>query len=492
MRPSDRRVGGAASTARRRADVEQRRPPSRRPGGPGSASVSAAGRVVAPSATASLQHGRRRARRARRRSPSSRVGELLRSALTLRRRAPRRRGRPDGGRRAPAAARCIAQPGLALATTRRADALGGPVDRRHLALADRAGQLGLQRRVGAAGAAAQAVVVELDDVGDAGEHACAPARGPAARGAGGTGPGRSPAPSGAAGAGSSSSRSASHSWTSTHPCRERRRLGGAEQVAVVLHRRAAAGGVDEDRRRRPASTRIAALGEPLGLVARGRRGRAGRRSTPRRVAATGERGAGSAISRAVARCVARIQASITQPVNSQTSPPVGAHRRPAPQRQAGQPEPPRHQPQPLGDGEQRRPGEQRPVVAEHAERQRAASAVRDGRSSARACRGALDQVAERHPARARRLAAAALHARLHEAHELVVDRRAAPLHGAHRVDATPRRQPLLAGRPGTSGSAAGTARSATHDDSSSSSRCSVDRLHGACVTGQHRGVDRHA
>ena len=66
----------------------------------------------------------------------------------------------------PAAARCIAQPGLALATSPAA----GTLDRRQLALADLPGQLRLQRRVGAAGAAAQAVVVELDDVGDGAEH----------------------------------------------------------------------------------------------------------------------------------------------------------------------------------------------------------------------------------------------------------------------------------------------------------------------------------
>ena len=46
----------------------------------------------------------------------------------------------------------------------------GPADGGHLAVADRAGQRRLQRRVGAAGAAAQPVVVELDDVGDVAEH----------------------------------------------------------------------------------------------------------------------------------------------------------------------------------------------------------------------------------------------------------------------------------------------------------------------------------
>ena len=43
----------------------------------------------------------------------------------------------------------------------------GAVDGVELAFADLPGQLGLQRRVGATGAATQAVVVELDDVGEA-------------------------------------------------------------------------------------------------------------------------------------------------------------------------------------------------------------------------------------------------------------------------------------------------------------------------------------
>ena len=52
--------------------------------------------------------------------------------------------------------------------------------------------------------------------------------------------------------------------------------------------------------------------------------------------------------------------------------------------------------------------------------------------------GALDQRTEGHSARASRLASPALHAGLHEAHEVVVDRSATPLHRAHRVDATSR------------------------------------------------------
>ena len=152
-------------------------------------------------------------------------------------------------------------------------------------------------------------------------------------------------------------------------------------------------------------------------------------------------------SAAVARWVSRIHASITQPVNSHTSPPVGTSGGPRRTRQAGQTGASRHQAQPLGDREQRRAGEQQPVVA-RARRQpgaqppwRRAAVVGEGRA------GPLHQVAERHPAGAGRLAAAALHARLHEAHEVVVGVGATPLDGTHRVDATARRQGLLPGDP---------------------------------------------
>ena len=47
---------------------------------------------------------------------------------------------------------------------------------------------------------------------------------------------------------------------------------------------------------------------------------------------------------------------------------------------------------------------------------------------------AFDQAAERHTARAGRLTAATLHARLDDLDEVVVDRRTAPLHRPHRVD----------------------------------------------------------
>ena len=61
--------------------------------------------------------------------------------------------------------------------------------------------------------------------------------------------------------------------------------------------------------------------------------------------------------------------------------------------------------------------------------------------------GALHEPAERHPRGARRLAPAALHARVHERHELTVGLGVLPLHGAHGRDATPRRRRLLPRHP---------------------------------------------
>ena len=152
------------------------------------------------------------------------------------------------------------------------------------------------------------------------------------------------------------------------------------------------------------------------------------------------------------------QASITQPVNSHTSVPVGPQRGAPPQRRAWSARPGR------GTSRSRwatassvEPASRRRCRAEHREPERAATAARCGVVGERGA-GALHQVAERHAARAGRLAAAALHARLHEVHELVVGLGVAPLHGrasrrcARAATAPPRRSP------GTSGSAAGTAR----------------------------------
>ena len=85
-----------------------------------------------------------------------------------------------------------------------------------------AGELGLQRRVGAAGAAAQAVVVELDHLGNAPDDRSHRRGAPSARGAGGTDPARSPASPSAATAGSASRRRAIHSWTSSTRAAKRR------------------------------------------------------------------------------------------------------------------------------------------------------------------------------------------------------------------------------------------------------------------------------
>ena len=352
------------------------RRPSRRPAGPGSARGrrrplrSRRRRRPAGAGRTTARRARRRSPRAARRGPRSGV-----TLLTAAHRLGDDVDRVAHVERRPAA-RCIAQPGLALATTvaperRAARSIAATLRSRIVA-----GQLGLQRRVGAAGAAAQPLVVELDDVGDVAEHGAHRLVGPLHvaevarilddhRPSGGAGP-----------AGADRGAVASHSWTSSTRAEKARRLGRAEEVAVVLHRRAAAGRVDEDRRRRPASTassarrgRRASSCEPGVDVQRAaaRAAGAGQRRTWRRPAA---------ISAAVARCVSRIQASITQPVNSHTSSPVGRTAGAAAQRQPGQPGPPRHQPQALGDGEQRRPGEQQAVAAEHGEARRAATAAR--------------------------------------------------------------------------------------------------------------------
>ena len=70
----------------------------------------------------------------------------------------------------PAAARCIAQPGLALATTVAPDRAAARSIAATLRARTSTRQRRLQRRVGATGTAAQALVVELDDVGDLAEH----------------------------------------------------------------------------------------------------------------------------------------------------------------------------------------------------------------------------------------------------------------------------------------------------------------------------------
>ena len=180
-----------------------------------------------------------------------------------------------------------------------------------------------------------------------------------------------------------------------------------------------------------------------------RRARAGRRNSRPGPTTSAYVAPVAATSAAVARCVARSQASITHPVNSHTSGSVpGGRRRRRPaataQRDAGQRagDPRRHQAGALGDGEQRRPGEQGPMSGEQGVGG-ALPARGDHVALGERRLGRLDEVTERHPARARRLATPALHAGLGEAQELVVDRGVAPLDGPHRIDPTSGRQPLL-------------------------------------------------
>ena len=119
-------------------------------------------------------------------------------------------------------------------------------------------------------------------------------------------------------------------------------------------------------------------------------------------------------------------------------------------RQAG-----RDQPQPLRDGQGRRPRQQQPVPAEspQAEAQRPgrlpAWPGRRGRRRALGERGArrFDQAAEGHARRARRLAPPALDARLDRVDERVVGGEARPLHLAHGGHPAAGRQRLLARHP---------------------------------------------
>ena len=82
---------------------------------------------------------------------------------------PRRRPPWDGGRRR-RRRRGATHTRVGADHGRGARAGRGPLDGGQLAVPDRTGQLGLQRRVGAAGAAAQPFVVELDHVGHVPDH----------------------------------------------------------------------------------------------------------------------------------------------------------------------------------------------------------------------------------------------------------------------------------------------------------------------------------
>ena len=152
----------------------------------------------------------------------------------------------------PAAARCIAHPGFADATTN-GPSPGRGADRRDLPVAHRTRERRLGDAVRAAGAAAEAVVVELDELVAVAQHRADRALGvlhvaEVARILDDDGrPGRPQRrevlfrePLGEV----------------ADPRRERAGGVGAEQPPVVLHRRAAPRAVDDDRRRRPGTTAI--------------------------------------------------------------------------------------------------------------------------------------------------------------------------------------------------------------------------------------------
>ena len=125
---------------------------------------------------------------------------------------PRRASRAGGGRRPQR------RPGGARTRVGAGDGRGAAAgDRVELSLADLAGELGMERRVGAARAAAQTVVVQLAELGDRCRVRRGRRRGRAGRDGGGTG--RAPPPGdGDSGRWRGTGRSArcgtSHSWTS--------------------------------------------------------------------------------------------------------------------------------------------------------------------------------------------------------------------------------------------------------------------------------------
>jgi hypothetical protein len=137
-------------------------------------------------------------------------------------------------------------PGVRRGNNRGAASCHRPLDGRHLAFANRSGQVRLKGGVSAAGTAAQTVVVELDEVEVSGQD---PPHGTLRalhvtqvarilhdhRSAGATSRGELVDPFG---------EPLVHI---THACGERRRLRSSEQVPVLLHRRTATGRVDQDR-----------------------------------------------------------------------------------------------------------------------------------------------------------------------------------------------------------------------------------------------------
>ena len=139
-------------------------------------------------------------------------------------------------------------PGLALATTVAPDRAAARSIAATLRVAHVAGERRLQRRVGAAGTAAQALVVELDDVGDLAEHGPHRFVGPlhVAQVARVLDDHRSERRRRAA-AGGRGGRPATRGRRPPGP-RRPAAVGCPEEVAVVLERGAAPGRVDDDRR----------------------------------------------------------------------------------------------------------------------------------------------------------------------------------------------------------------------------------------------------
>ena len=229
-----------------------------------------------------------------------------------------------------------------------------------------------------------------------------------------------------------------------HTCRERRRLGGAQKVVVGLERGAASRRVHDDRRiarhrlHHPPGQPAGGIVEPGMHVERAAAVASPPRNRIRHPDRCHHLGRG-----AVGLALPRVHhASGEQPRVG-----TGVRRSTATtQREAPEPEAGRHEADPLGERQQRGPAEQQPMPAEHRERQPLPSRC-DETFVGECLTGVLHEPSERHAARARRLAAAALHARLHEVHELVVGLRAAPLDGPHRVDTATRRERLLACRP---------------------------------------------
>ena len=241
--------------------------------------------------------------------------------------------------------------------------------------------------------------------------------------------------------------------------RTRAAVGGPEEVAVVLERRAAPRRVDDDRcvaghrrhhRARPVGGRPAP--SPAWLCSAPQQSRR----------ADTERGADGLMTARRRPVRVALQASITQPVNSHTASVAGvgpmADPRPRRSGEAGQ-----HR---LASGRGAAAGRRPAASSRRATPDAGRAHANAGPQPARGREvivgerfaGAFHQAAERHAARARRLAPAALDARLHEPHEVAVGglRRATARPASRRCGHAATTPPRPS--PGTSGSAAGTGR----------------------------------